>query len=96
MVFGIKNFEHKKNTFCSENKFNIWDEQIKNIKLEQSEYDSLTKNSIEHRMEYNLENFHNSFLKEILDKNYGVNYESISSIYLRLFSKNMERIWNPQ
>ena len=43
-------------------------------------------------MEYNLENFHNSFLKEILDKNDGVNYESISSIYLRLFSKNMERI----
>ena len=37
--------------------------KLKNIKkLEQSEYDSLTKNSIELlRMEYNLENFHNSF-----------------------------------
>ena len=45
--------------FASENKFNIWDEQIKNIKkLEQSEYDSLTKNSIELlRMEYNLKIF---------------------------------------
>ena len=74
-TFGFwdkKNFQNKKNIyFASENKFNIWDEQIKNIKkLKQSEYDSLTKNSIELlKMEYNLENFHNSFLKEILDKN---------------------------